>query len=278
MAGVLTSCIEVLDGGSFTTVQDHPGRLGYWMVGVPPSGAMDDLSFQLGNRAVGNTAEAAGLECTASGPTLRFTAPTYVCLTGARMVADLDGRTVPWWQPFEAPAGATLRLGRLTGAGLRTYLSVRGGIDVPVVLGSRGTFTLGAFGGHAGRTLVAGDGLAVGDLVSDRIPSPLPPPAWPEIGATWRLGVLEGPHGSDEFFRPSDIDAFYAATWRVQSHCARTGIRLDGPKPAWARPDGGDAGLHPSNIHDTGYAFGTVDFTGDTPVLLGPDGPSCGGF
>ncbi len=289
MAGVLSATaevlsrtglgpIEVVDGGSFTTVQDHPGRLGYWMVGVPPSGAMDDLSFRLGNRAVGNRPDAAGLECTASGPTLRFTGRTFVCLTGARMTADLDGRPVPYWQPFEVPAGAVLTLGRLQGGGLRTYVNVRGGIEVPQVLGSRGTFTLGVFGGHEGRTLAGGDTLAVGDLVSARVPSPVPPGAWPAIGNHWRLGVLEGPHGAPTFFRPADIDAFFAATWRVQSHCARTGIRLDGPKPEWARPDGGDAGLHPSNIHDTGYTFGTVDFTGDTPVLLGPDGPSLGGF
>jgi urea carboxylase len=89
---------------------------------------------------------------------------------------------------------------------------------------------------------------------------------------------MEGPHAAPDFFTPDDVDAFFAAEWQVQVHCARTGVRLDGPRPTWARPDGGEAGLHPSNIHDTGYAFGTVDFTGDTPVLLGPDGPSLGGF
>jgi urea carboxylase len=270
--------IEVLDAGSFTTVQDDPGRLGYWMVGVPPGGAMDDLSFRLANRAVANLPSAAGLECTASGPTLRFDAATVVCLTGALMAATLDDRPVPFWQPFEAPSGSVLRLGRLLGAGLRTYVAVRGGIDVPAVLGSRGTFTLGAFGGLDGRTLAAGDRLPVGTLVSERVPSPVPVRVRPLLTTHWHLGVLEGPHGAPDFFTPDDIDELFAAVWRVQSHCARTGIRLDGPKPTWARPDGGDAGLHPSNIHDTGYAFGTVDFTGDTPVILGPDGPSLGGF
>jgi urea carboxylase len=270
--------IEVLEAGSFTTVQDHPGRLGYWMVGVPPSGPMDDLSFRLVNRAAGNRAEAAGLECTATGPTLRFGAPTVVCLGGARMAADLDGRPVPWWQPFEVGAGQVLRLGRLTGAGLRSYLAVRGGLDVPLVLGSRATFTLGGFGGHDGRTLATGDVLAVGDLTSGLVPSAVPPQCWPAIDRSWRIGVLEGPHGAPSFFTPGDMDELFGATWQVQVHCARTGVRLDGPKPAWARSDGGEAGLHPSNIHDTGYAFGTIDFTGDTPVVLGPDGPSLGGF
>jgi urea carboxylase len=272
------AAVEVLDGGSATTVQDHPGRLGYWMVGVPPSGPMDDLSFRLVNQAVGNRPDAAALECTAAGPTLRFTARTVVCLGGAATDADLDGRAMPAWQPVEVEAGQVLRVGRPVGAGLRAYVAVRGGLDVPEVLGSRSTFTLGGFGGHEGRTLRGGDVLAVGDLVSARLPSPVHRRAWPEIGRRWRLGVLEGPHGAPEFFDPADLDDLFGATWLVQVHCARTGVRLDGPRPRWARADGGDAGLHPSNIHDTGYAFGTVDFTGDTPVLLGPDGPSLGGF
>ena len=113
---------------------------------------------------------------------------------------------------------------------------------------------------------------------TERVPSAIPPECWPAIDRRWRIGVLEGPHGAPSFFTPGDIDELFAATWRVQVHCARSGVRLDGPKPTWARPDGGEAGLHPSNIHDTGYAFGTIDFTGDTPVVLGPDGPSLGGF
>lgn len=270
--------LEVLDPGAFTTVQDARGRRGYWMVGVPPSGAMDDLSFQLANRAVGNDAGAAGLECTATGPTLRAATTTVVCLGGALMEADLDGRPMPFWQPFEMVAGQVLRIGRLLGAGLRTYVAVRGGLSVPDVLGSRATFTLGGFGGHEGRALVAGDVLSIGQLTSGLAASGLPPSSWPHLGDHWRIGVLEGPHAAPDFFTEGDIDQLYATDWVVQVHCARTGVRLDGPKPAWARPDGGEAGLHPSNIHDTGYAFGALDFTGDTPVVLGPDGPSLGGF
>lgn len=274
----MNGTVEVLAPGSFTTVQDHPGRLGYWMVGVPPSGAMDDLSHRLVNRAVSNRANAAGLECTATGPTLRFDRSTVVCLGGAAMVADLDGRPMPFWSPFEVGPGQVLRLGRLTGPGLRAYVAVRGGLDVPLVLGSRATFTLGRFGGHEGRTLAPGDVLGVGDATTRLTPSPVVPRVVPAIGRTWRIGVLEGPHAAPDFFTPGDMDELFSATWRVQSHCARTGVRLDGPRPTWARDDGGEAGLHPSNIHDTGYAFGTIDFTGDTPVLLGPDGPSLGGF
>jgi urea carboxylase len=273
------TAIEVLDGGSFTTVQDHPGRVGYWMVGVPPSGPMDDLSARLVTRALGNRSDAALLECTASGPTVRFDADVVVCLGGAVMDADLAGRPVAWWQPFEVPAGEVLRIGRLAGSGLRAYLGVRGGLDLPLVLGSRATFTLGRFGGHEGRTLAAGDRLPIGTATAPGLrPSPVVARCWPRIERSWRIGVLEGPHAAPEFFTTADIEALFDAEWRVQTHCARTGVRLDGPRPAWARPDGGEAGLHPSNIHDTGYAFGTIDYTGDTPVLLGPDGPSLGGF
>ena len=90
--------------------------------------------------------------------------------------------------------------------------------------------------------------------------------------------MLYGPHGAPDFFTPDDIEMFFSTAWKVHHHSDRTGIRLIGPKPAWARPDGGEAGLHPSNIHDNAYAIGTVDFTGDMPVILGPDGPSLGGF
>lgn len=275
----MTATLEVLAPGSFTTVQDLPGRLGYWMVGVPPSGPMDDLSAGLVTRALANAPGAALLELTATGPALRAHGDVVVCLGGATMAADLDGRDVPWWQPFEVRAGQVLTLGALVGPGLRTYLGVRGGLDVPVVLGSRSTFTLGGFGGHEGRVLAAGDRLAVGDAVDPVLrPSPVGPGVRPTLTTTWRIGVLVGPHAAPEFLTPADVDTLLSAEWRVQVHCARTGVRLDGPKPEWARPDGGEAGLHPSNIHDTGYAFGTVDLTGDTPVLLGPDGPSLGGF
>jgi urea carboxylase len=135
---------------------------------------MDDLSFRLVNRAVANDPSAAGLECTAAGPTIRFRSDALVCLGGAAMEATLDGRVVPWWQPFEVGDGQVLRIGRLTGAGLRSYLAVRGGLDVPVVLGSRSTFTLAAFGGHEGRPLAAGDVLGVGTQVSDLVPSAVP--------------------------------------------------------------------------------------------------------
>ena len=275
--------IDVLEGGTQTTVQDYPGRLGYWDVGVPPSGPMDGRSFRMANRLVGNPDTAAGLECTVQGPALRFNTAAVIALTGAAMAATLDGRPVAFYRAVRVKAGQTLRLGAIEGAGLRTYLAIRHGFDVPDYLGSKATFTLGLFGGHAGRALRTGDVLRVHRAtpagVADDAPL-LRAPASVQSPLTreWEIGVLYGPHGAPDFFTADDIAALFTATYEVHYNSARTGVRLIGPKPQWARRDGGEAGLHPSNIHDNAYAIGAIDFTGDMPIILGPDGPSCGGF
>ena len=269
--------VEVLVPGTQTMVQDYPGRVGYWHVGVPPSGPMDHVAFRLANVAVGNAPGTAALELTLAGPTLKFNAATLICLTGAEMATELDGEPVAYGVPLEVSAGATLRIGAVKDAGCRAYLAVRGGFDVPEYLGSRSTFALGKFGGHGGRTLIAGDVLHLGTADGDT-PRAVPAGIAPEISHEWELGVLYGPHGAPDFFTEEDIETFFAATWEVHYNSNRTGVRLIGPKPKWARADGGEAGLHPSNIHDNAYAIGAVDFTGDMPVILGPDGPSLGGF
>jgi urea carboxylase len=278
LAGITdpTPRIEVVAPGTLTTVQDWPGRTGLWHVGVPPCGPMDDLSFRLGNTALGNDAGAAGLECTLQGPALRFTHATTVCVSGAPAECTVDGTPVAQWEPVTVPAGGTLAVGAPAEHGLRTYVLVAGGLEVPEFLGSAATFTLGRFGGHGGRALRAGDVLRGGRARPGS--APVPEPVRPAIGGTWHIGAVEGPHAAPEFFTEDDIRAFYAADWKVHYNSARTGVRLVGPKPHWARADGGEAGLHPSNIHDTPYAIGAVDYTGDMPVLLGPDGPSLGGF
>ena len=271
--------VEVLRAGTQATVQDYPGRLGYWNVGVPPSGPMDDLAFRLANQIVGNPMETAGLELTGKGPTLQFGVDSLIALTGARMAAELDGTPVLFWQPVQVPAGSVLTLGGISGPGARSYLAVRGGFDVPEYLGSRSTFTLGQFGGHAGRALRAGDVLRLTQSVSDLAGClPLPAETIPVYGTHWNIAVTYGPHGAPDFFTQDDIDAFFETDWEVHYNSSRTGVRLIGPKPQWARADGGEAGLHPSNIHDNAYAIGAIDYTGDMPVILGPDGPSLGGF
>jgi len=279
--------VEVVEPGTQTTVQDFPGRLGHWDVGVPPSGPMDDLSFRLANRLAGNAPGAAGLECTLVGPTLRFHCPATIALTGADMGATLDGQPVARWRATRVTAGSVLRLQAVRGPGSRAYLAVAGGLDVPPYLGSRATFTLGLFGGHAGRALrtgdvlhVAGDGRTAGAHADPdgQAGETLEPALIPALTDRWEIAVMPGPHAAPDFFTPDDIETFYATEWKIHYNSSRTGVRLIGPRPSWARRDGGEAGLHPSNIHDTAYAIGTVDYTGDMPVILGPDGPSLGGF
>ena len=273
--------VEVLTPGAQTTVQAWPGRMGYWHVGVPPSGPMDDLSFRLGNRLLGNDEGAPGLEITVAGPTLAFHSPATVLLAGTADIG-LDGgdagRTPQPWRPFAIEAGDVLTIGKVM-AGVRAYLLVAGGLEVPEVMGSAATFTLGGIGGLNGRAARAGDILRVGGGgLSGRAACAADGGMPPRLDARHVLRVTMGPHCTDDFLTPADLEAFLAAEWTVHYHSSRTGVRLIGPRPQWARPDGGDAGLHPSNVHDNAYAFGAIDFTGDMPVILGPDGPSLGGF
>ncbi len=272
--------VEVVRRGLLTTIQDWPGRVGYWHVGVPPSGPMDDLSFRIGNRVLGNPEGAAGLECTKAGVALRFKNSARVCVTGAAAPVTLDGRPVAQWRSITVPAGGLLDIGVVDGPGMRCYLLIAGGFCEPEYLGSSATFTLGCFGGHDGRPLRDGDLLTFG---ADPGPASARPARaaideQPAIGHRWQVAVTEGPHGAPEFFTRADIATLINTDYTVHFNSDRTGVRLMGPKPQWARTDGGEAGLHPSNIHDNAYCVGTLDFTGDTPILLGPDGPSLGGF
>lgn len=270
--------IEVVVPGTQTTVQDVPGRTGFWGVGVPPSGPMDMLSFRIANRLVGNKENAAALEMTMSGGSYKFNCDAIVAVAGGDLTVMVNDASVALHEAFAVQAGDTVIISAFY-KGQRAYLAVQGGLDVPDYMGSKSTFILGRFGGHAGRALAAGDVLHIGTSVSsDWNMKKLPETAVPEISNDWKIGVMYGPHGAPDFFTDNDIETFLEHKWEVHFNSSRTGVRLIGPKPEWARSDGGEAGLHPSNIHDNAYAIGAVDFTGDMPVILGPDGPSLGGF
>ena len=264
--------------GRTTTVQDYPGRLGYWDIGVPPSGdgrprvplrePTRRQSERRGRHRVHDDRSRA-----------RFTMDAVVALTGARMDADVDGTDAPWWTAFTACGRYVLRMGAVGGAGARTYLAVRGGLEVPDYLGSRSTFILGRFGGHAGRARPATCCMSA--------PRSTPTPRSAN-GSRRTPSPSTAPHGTCACSRartrrptsslPPTSRCCTPPNGEVHHHSDRTGVRLIGPAPEWARPDGGEAGLHPSNIHDNEYAIGTIDFTGDMPIVLGPDGPSLGGF
>ncbi|TVT26883.1 5-oxoprolinase/urea amidolyase family protein, partial [Amycolatopsis rhizosphaerae] len=272
-----TGTMTVLAPGTQTTVQDLAGRGGLWDVGVPPSGAWDDLSFALANAAVGNPPGAAGLEAVLTGPVLRFGRRVTVCLAGAAFHATVDGRPLwPGVMTTVAP-GSVVDLGRCTGPGMRAYLAVGGGVAVPEVFGSRATFLLGGFGGLDGRALAAGDVLPLGRTENLVAPADVAS-LLPRLGTEWTVRVLAGPHGAPEYLAEDAAADLLAAAWTVDHRADRTGVRLSGPAPRWARRDGGEAGLHPSNIHDSAYPVGGIMLSGDTPVVVGPDGPSLGGF
>ncbi len=274
--GYVPHSVRVISGGTATTVQDWPGRERLWAVGVPPSGPMDDRSFRTGNLLLGNPEGTPGLEVTFTGPTLQFNTSARICITGANFDAKLDGEPLERHVAIDVAAGQTLMLGRVSGGGMRGYILFAGGLDVPSYLDSHATFELGQFGGHAGRRLLAGDTLHLADHAIAHDPGPVAQQG--EFGNLWTLRVMYGPHGAPDFFTEGDIAKILEAEWQVHYNSNRTGVRLVGPKPEWARKDGGEAGLHPSNIHDNPYAIGAVDFTGDMPIILGPDGPSLGGF
>jgi urea carboxylase len=287
VAGV--SQIEVISPGTLSSVQDWPGRAGFWEAGVPPSGPVDDRSLRLANRLVGNPQGAAGIEVTLTGPRLRFGSQATVAVTGAPIPVKLDGELVDQWRSVAVPAGGVLALGAIRGAGLRAYVAVRGGIDTEPVMGSRAVFVAARLGGAP---LRRGDLLPVGELAAAGPAAqggrPLVAGGEAEAGAgtgpvpafgnSVVMRVVLGPHGAPEFLTPAGLADLFAASWTVHHQSDRTGIRLVGPKPEWARTDGGEAGLHPSNILDSAYGVGTIMLAGDMAVIVGPDGPSLGGF
>lgn len=277
----LSQKIEVLVSGVQTAIQDVVGRQGYWNVGVPPSGAIDALSLNTANQLLDNTFNTAGLECVVAGPTLRFHCDSQIAITGGTMTCTLDEQIIPMWQTITVKKGQTLACGDIT-SGCRSYIAIKGGITVPEYLGSQATFSLGKFGGHGGRNLIVGDMLPIQQFAvetkTQAVTQRLLDEQKPNFNGLWQIAVIYGPHGAPDFFTEADVSKFFEHQWDVHHNSSRTGIRLVGPKPEWAREDGGEAGLHPSNIHDNAYAVGAIDFTGDMPIILGPDGPSLGGF
>ncbi len=271
--------IEVINGGLYTTIQDYPGRVGYWNIGIPPSGPMDALAFRIANRLVGNEDHEAGMEITVMGPSFEFVGDTTIALTGARLKGTINGKEVPWWEAFFVEKGSILSLGAVQGSGCRSYLAVSGGIDVPDYLGSKSTFPKGGFGGHQGRPLKKGDSIGLVKGTSSRAGKrKIDFRRIPQYGTEWEVEVIPGPHTSPDFFTAADVEMFYSTRWRVHYNSNRLGYRLEGPRPQFSRKDGGEGGRHPSNAHDYAYAIGTINFTGDMPIILTVDGPSLGGF
>lgn len=270
--------IEVIKPGLATSVQDL-GRPGYYHLGIPISGAMDRFSLRVANLLVGNDESDAALEAVFLGPELRFTADTLIAVTGADLPPKLDGKPQPGWTAFIVKAGQVLAFDFLK-QGARAYIAVAGGIDVPVVLGSRSTYLLGALGGYEGRALRAGDVIPVGSpkrtaregvsLAASLRRALEPQPTLRTIpGLYWHRITEEAG------------DGFFEDTWKVAPEADRIGYRFRGGRPLAfvARKQPFGAGSDPSNIVDSCYPYGSIQVPGGTePIVLHRDAVTGGGY
>lgn len=271
--------LKVIEPGLETSVQDLPGRIGYWEQGFPPSGPMDAWSFRLANLLVGNDANAAALECQFLGPRLRFLDDRVIAVTGGDMAPTLDGEPVAMWQSFAVTEGQELAL---AGArkGARAYIAISGGIATEPVLGSRSTFHMAGVGGVDGHALKADQKVPLGTgqgMAGRRVKEKCRPPI--DDAHEWSIEVVAGP--DDDWIDKPGRERFLSSAWTVQAKSARTGLRLSGPEWTFSeraynkRPE---HGADPSNILDHGYPLGAVNLAGQTPIILVNDAPSTGGF
>ncbi len=263
------AAIEVVAPGLLTSVQDL-GRWGYAAYGVPTAGAMDPFAARAANALVGNPPDAAVLEITLAGPTLRFLRASLVAVTGADLAPQLDDMDLPGWTACWVPAGGVLRFGRRR-AGLRAYLAVAGGLAVPPVLGSRATYLRGGFGGHEGRALRAGDRLPVGPAppaAASLAGRTLPPARRPAYCRAPKVRVVLGPHA--EHFTAAGLGTFLHATYTVAAASDRMGYRLEGPPLARREP---------ADILSAGMPLGGIQVPGDgQPIILLADHQTHGGY
>lgn len=270
---------EVIKAGLETSIQDWPGRIGYWNKGFPPSGPMDSWSFRLANLLVGNALGEAGLECQFLGPTLRFQHDVVIALTGADMQAKLDDTPVRLWESIAVRAGQTLAMSYAK-TGARAYIAFAGGISAPLLLGSRSTFHKAGVGGLDGYALKVAQTVPLGagnGQVGRRVKAAARPTI--RTDKRWDIEAVAGPN--DDWIDADGHARFLSADWKVSSKSDRTGFRLDGPQwtfTAKAYNKLPEHGSEPANILDQGYPLGAINLAGQTPIILVSDGPSMGGF
>ncbi|KAE8353365.1 urea carboxylase [Aspergillus coremiiformis] len=272
------SAIDVVSGGAYTLIEDWPGRptLGK---GFCHSGPMDPFAFRIANALVGNPVGLEALEITLSGPELRFLGPALISLCGAPIQASLDNSPIRMWSRIRMSAGQRLKIGKTTENGCRAYLAVFGGfLNVTEWFGSKSTSPMVGVGGYQGRQLVSGDLLSITYEVPDTHGNlSLSEHLIPKYHNHWELLSMPGPYDAG-YLAPDSIHMLYETKWKISHNAARGGIRLLGPKPKWARSDGGEGGAHPSNLIEYGYAIGSLNWTGDDPVIFPQDAPDFGGF
>lgn len=269
--------IKVIKPGLSTTVQDL-GRPGYYHIGIPLSGGMDRLALKSANLLVGNKEGAAVLEAVFMGPELQFTEDATVAVTGAELPPKVNGELRETWASFKVKKGQTLSFDFLK-KGARAYIAISGGIDVPVVLGSRSTYTLGALGGFKGRKLEIGDKLPVGKGRAAKEGRTVPEKLRRMAGVPAELRMLPG-----LYYHRITAEAgkhFFEDTWKVAPEADRIGYRFKGGRPIEFVPRDPPfgAGSDPSNIVDACYPYGSIQIpSGTEPIVLHRDAVSGGGY
>jgi len=269
--------VKVINPGLSTTVQDL-GRPGYFHLGIPIGGAMDRLALRAANLLVGNDEGAAGLEAVFVGPELEFTKDAVIAVTGAAMPIKIDGVEKPSWTALKISAGQVMSFGYLQ-AGARIYIAISGGIDVPLALGSRSTYPIGALGGYKGRAVAKGDALPVGGAASAREGRTIPEKLRRRPGMPAELRVLPGLYWHRVV--EESQQGFFDDPWKVAPEADRMGYRFRGGRPlkfVRREPPFG-AGSDPSNIVDACYPYGSIQVPGGTePIILHRDAVSGGGY
>ncbi len=269
--------IKVVKPGLSTTVQDL-GRPGYYHIGIPISGGMDRLALRSANLLVGNPEDAAVLEASFMGPELEFATDATVAVTGAELPPRVDGDERPTWTSFRVRAGQTLSFGHLK-SGARAYIAISGGVDVPLVLGSRSTYALGALGGFEGRKLAAGDLLPIGSRRGAAEGRSVSPTLRRGPAASAELRMMPGLYWHR--ITAAAGKQFFADTWKVAPEADRIGYRFRGGHSLEfvPREQPFGAGSDPSNIVDACYPYGSVQVPGGTePIVLHRDAVSGGGY
>ncbi|QRY61159.1 biotin-dependent carboxyltransferase [Gordonia sp. PDNC005] len=269
------AAVEVVEPGLATTIQDR-GRSGAYNVGIPPSGALDQSSAVLANLLVGNPAGAAVLEAPYMGPKLAFRGRGAVAVTGGRAKVLINGEERDQWESLEVADGDVLSFGFIE-AGARLYVAVAGGFDVPEVLGSRSTYTLGALGGFGGRALAKGDVVPIGAatrFVARRIDDADRPVLAREVELRIVLGLY------DYRLSESGLSTLLGTPWQLTPVADRTGFRYAGAQLDFVpRTQPFGAGSDPSNIVDAGYPIGSIQVpSGSEPIILHRDAVSGGGY
>jgi biotin-dependent carboxylase-like uncharacterized protein len=272
--------IEVIQPGLYTTIQDA-GRPGFYGFGVPPSGAMDMYSYQIANVLVGNSPGAISLEATFLGPRLRFGEDALIAVTGASVDVMVDGEAQPSWRNIPIRSGQEVWFGP-TVAGARIYVSVRGGFDVPTMMGSASTYVLSKIGGIDGRTLKSGDILSIGNQADPsmtvKVGLAVPDYLIPAVATDSPLRIVTGLcHGR---LTPEAAQTLVSSDFSVSAEANRTGYRLEGPSLSFRdRVPPFGAGSDPSNVVNLGYPVGSLQApSGAEVICLMRDAVTGGGY